>query len=128
MRAPFLNSLTITGNNMITLYGIPNCNTVSKARKWLTENNIDYQFHNFKKDGLDQQTLVKWVAALGWEILLNKRGTTWRKLSEEMKTDIDSNKAISIMLDNTSIIKRPVLDVNNVFHVGFKLEQYQALF
>ncbi len=113
---------------MITLYGIPNCNTVSKARKWLTENNIDYQFHNFKKDGLDQKTINKWVDALGWEILLNKRGTTWRKLSDEMKADIDRDKAVSIMLDNTSIIKRPVLDVNGTFHVGFKDEQYPEIF
>ncbi|MCW8931695.1 MAG: ArsC family reductase [Gammaproteobacteria bacterium] len=113
---------------MITLYGIPNCNTVSKARKWLTENNIDHQFHNFKKDGLDQKTLEKWVSALGWEVLLNKRGTTWRKLSDEMKADIDKDKAISIMLDNTSIIKRPVLNANDTFHVGFKIEQYQAIF
>ena len=113
---------------MITLYGIPNCNTVSKARKWLTENNIDYQFHNFKKDGLDQKTINKWVDALGWEILLNKRGTTWRKLSDEMKAEIDRDKAVSIMLDNTSIIKRPVLDVNGTFHVGFKDEQYPEIF
>jgi len=113
---------------MITLYGIPNCNTVSKARKWLTENNIDYHFHNFKKDGLDQQIIDKWVAALGWEVLLNKRGTTWRKLSDEMKADIDRDKAVSIMLDNTSIIKRPVLDMDDTFHVGFKDEQYQEIF
>lgn len=113
---------------MNTLYGIPNCNTVSKARKWLTENNIDYQFHNFKKDGLDQQILEKWVDALGWEILLNKRGTTWRKLADEMKADIDRNKAVSIMLDNTSIIKRPVLDMGGTVHVGFKDAQYQEIF
>ena len=113
---------------MIILYGIPNCNTVSKARKWLTENNIDYQFHNFKKEGLEPQTLEKWVDALGWEILLNKRGTTWRKLSDEIKADIDSDKAISIMLENTSIIKRPVLDTGEAFHVGFKAEQYQDIF
>ena len=113
---------------MITLYGIPNCNTVSKARKWLTENNIDHQFHNFKKDGLEQETLEKWVDDLGWEVLLNKRGTTWRKLSDEMKADIDKDKAISIMLDNTSIIKRPVLDTNKSLHVGFKDEQYLEIF
>jgi len=113
---------------MITLYGIPNCNTVSKARKWLTENNIDYQFHNFKKDGLNQQIIDKWVDSLGWEILLNKRGTTWRKLSDEIKADIDTKKAVSIMLENTSIIKRPVLDLNDTLHIGFKAEQYQEIF
>ncbi len=113
---------------MITLYGIPNCNTVKKARDWLTANNIEFQFHNFKKDGLEQATLEQWVNSLGWEILLNKRGTTWRKLSDDMKADIDQAKAISIMLDNSSIIKRPVLDIDGDFHVGFKDEQYQAIF
>ena len=113
---------------MITLYGIPNCNTVSKARKWLAENNIDHEFHNFKKDGLEQATLEKWIDALSWEVLLNKRGTTWRKLPDDVKADVDREKAVSIMLDNTSIVKRPVLDNDGTFHVGFKIEQYQAIF
>lgn len=113
---------------MITLYGIPNCDTVSKARKWLTANNIDYQFHNFKKDGLEQQTLNRWLDTLGWEVLLNKRGTTWRKLPDEKKIDIDRVKAAAIMLENTSIIKRPVLEANNSIQVGFKSEQYETLF
>ena len=113
---------------MITLYGIPNCNTVSKARKWLTENNIEHQFHNFKKEGLEQKTLDTWLDALGWEVLLNKRGTTWRKLSDDNKADIDRNKACQVMLDNTSIIKRPVMDNNGVFSVGFKEQQYQEIF
>lgn len=113
---------------MITLYGIPNCNSVSKARKWLTENNIDYCFHNFKKQGLEQTTLDKWLDVLGWEVLLNKRGTTWRKLPEDTKADIDRNKASLIMLDNTTIIKRPVLNINGDFHIGFKNEQYEEIF
>ena len=113
---------------MITLYGIPNCDTVRKARKWLTENNVEYHFHNFKKESLEQQILEQWVEALGWEVLLNKRGTTWRKLPDEVKSDIDRNKAIQIMLDNTSIIKSPVLDKNKTLYVGFKEELYQSLF
>lgn len=113
---------------MITLYGIPNCNSVSKARKWLTENNIDYCFHNFNKQGLEQTTLDKWLDVLGWEVLLNKRGTTWRKLPEDTKADIDRNKASLIMLDNTTIIKRPVLNINGDFHIGFKNEQYEEIF
>ena len=113
---------------MITLYGIPNCDTVRKARKWLTEKNIEYRFHNFKKEGLERQILEQWVGALGWEVLLNKRGMTWRKLAEEVKADIDPHKAIQIMLDNTSIIKRPVLDKNKALYVGFKEELYQSLF
>ncbi len=110
---------------MITLYGIPNCDTVKKARNWLTEHNIDHQFHNFKKDGLEQTTISQWVDSLGWEVLLNKRSTTWRKLSDNDKTDIDRDKAIAIMLNNSSIIKRPVLDLNGALYVGFKTEQYQ---
>ena len=113
---------------MIILYGIPNCNTVSKARKWLLENNIEHQFHNFKKEGLEQKVLDDWLNALGWEVLLNKRGTTWRKLPEESKADIDRNKACQIMLDNTSIIKRPVMNNNGDFSVGFKEKQYQEIF
>ena len=113
---------------MITLYGIPNCNTVSKARKWLTENNIEHQFHNFKKEGLEEDILNKWLDALGWEVLLNKRGTTGRKLPDEAKADVDRNKAAQIMLENTSIIKRPVLDRNGEYSIGFKEDQYQSLF
>ncbi|MCU7937708.1 MAG: ArsC family reductase [gamma proteobacterium symbiont of Bathyaustriella thionipta] len=113
---------------MITLYGIPNCDTVRKARKWLTENEIDYQFHNFKKEGLEQRLLEKWVDILGWEVLLNKRGTTWRKLPDEIKADINQDKAIQIMLEATSIIKRPILDNNGALSVGFKDALYQSLF
>lgn len=113
---------------MINLYGIPNCDTVSKARKWLSEHGIDYHFHNFKKDGLQPDTLNQWLDAVGWEVLLNKRGMTWRKLPDEQKTGIDTAKAASIMLANTSIIKRPVLEVNGTIHVGFKAEQYQSIF
>ena len=113
---------------MIILYGIPNCNTVSKARKWLTENDVAYQFHNFKKEGLDQKTLDDWIDVLGWEVLLNKRGTTWRKLPDESKINLERDKVTQIMLENTSIIKRPVLAVNGEFHVGFKDEQYQSIF
>jgi len=113
---------------MITLYGIPNCDTVKKAQKWLTENNIEYQFHNFKKDSLNESTLTQWIDILGWEVLLNKRSTTWRNLSDELKTNIDQNKAISIMLDNTSIIKRPVLDKEGLLQIGFKAEKYQEAF
>jgi len=112
---------------MIKLYGIPNCNSVSKARKWLSAHNIDYQFHNFKKEGLDKETLDQWLDELGWEVLLNKRGTTWRKLDDDTKKDIDRDKASEIMLYNTSIIKRPVIDLDGKFYCGFKEELYQTL-
>lgn len=112
---------------MITLYGIPNCNTVKKARDWLTEHSFDYQFHNFKQDQLDAETLEDWINQLGWEKLLNRRGMTWRKLSNDVKQDIDHDKATEIMLNNLSIIKRPVLDYNGKLSLGFDPEQYSRL-
>ncbi len=112
---------------MIILYGIPNCDTVRKARHWLNGNNIDYQFHNFKKDGLEQQTIEQWLKLTPWEALLNKRSMTWRKLPDENKTDIDQEKAISIMLANTSIIKRPLLVYNGKICVGFSNKAYSQL-
>ena len=113
---------------MITLYGIPNCDTVKKARNWLTDKNIDFQFHNFKKDGLDSILLDVWFKDIGWETLLNKRGTTWRKLDEKTKNNIDEPTAKGIMLDNPSIIKRPVLDTGSSKHVGFKADEYEKIF
>lgn len=111
---------------MITMFGIKNCDTIKKARKWLEAEGIDYQFHDYKKDGLTTDQLNAWVNDLGWEALINKRGTTWRKLPEEVKESIDQASAIEIMLDNTSIIKRPLLvdDANNKL-LGFNAEDYQ---
>jgi Spx/MgsR family transcriptional regulator len=113
---------------MITLYGIPNCDTMKKARNWLQDNNIDYQFHNFKKEGLDEKLLRRWIADVGWEVLLNKRGMMWRKLDEQSKLNIDETSAIQIMLTTPSIIKRPVLDTGQGLHVGFSEKEYQAIF
>ena len=113
---------------MTTLYGIPNCDTVRKARKWLTANGIDYTFHDFRKDGLDEKQLRRWVKELGWETLLNKRGMMWRKLPESKKENIDENKAIAIMLAEPAIIKRPVLDIGKSRHVGFTEADYKKLF
>ena len=113
---------------MITLYGIPNCDTMKKARKWLNDHGIEYQFHNYKKVGLDESLLNNWVGELGWEILLNKRGMMWRKLDEATKANIDEASAIRVMLDTPSIIKRPVLDTGSVLHVGFSEAGYRAIF
>ena len=101
---------------------------MKKAMKWLAENNISYTLHDFKKHDLGQSTLDSWVEAVGWEILLNRRGTTWRKLADEIKNNIDEASAKSIMLDNLSIIKRPVLTTNNAIHVGFSEKNYQEIF
>lgn len=112
---------------MITLYGIPNCDTVKKARKWLSDNGKDYSFHDYKKQGVPEKELRSWVKQLGWETLLNKRGTTWRKLDEATKASVDEASAIQIMLDNPSIIKRPVLSSGKSLLVGFSAEEYAQL-
>lgn len=112
---------------MIMLYGIPNCDTIKKARKWLKDNGIDYKFHDYKKLGVPEKELKVWVKNLGWEILLNKRGTTWRKLDEQIKHSVDETSAIQIMLDNPSIIKRPVLVKGSNILVGFKESEYSQL-
>lgn len=106
------------------LYGIKNCDTVKKARKWLDENGIDYEFHDFKKDGLDVGLLSDWEQALGWEALLNRRGTTWRKLPEEVRDTISAQSAHDIMLENPSIIKRPVVERNGTVSVGFNADEW----
>jgi Spx/MgsR family transcriptional regulator len=113
---------------MTRLYGIPNCDTMKKARAWLTEHGVDYQFHDYKKLGIDEKTLRGWVAELGWEPLLNRRGMMWRKVPNEVKANIDEESAIALMLETPSIIKRPVLDTGKNRHVGFKPEQYQEIF
>ena len=112
----------------ITLAGIPNCDTVRKARKWLSANGIDYRFHDFRKDGLDEKQLRQWVRELGWETLLNTRGMMWRKLPAGKKENIDEKKAIAIMLAEPAIIKRPVLDLGKQRHVGFAEADYKQLF
>ncbi len=96
---------------MITLYGIPNCDTVKKARAWLTAQGIDYQFHDFKKQGVPADNLQAWSQAVGWETLLNRKGTTWRKLDTTMQASItDDASAQTLMSAQASAIKRPVVD------------------
>lgn len=112
---------------MITLYGISNCDTIKKAKRWLDEHNLDYQFHDYKKSGIDETRLKQWCGELGYEKLLNQRGTTWRKLDEQDKADMTEAKAIAIMINNTSIIKRPVLDNGKQRILGFDQSQYESL-
>ena len=113
---------------MITVYGIPNCDTMKKARRWLEANQIDYTFHDYKKQGIDEKLLRQWIKQVGWETLLNRRGMMWRKLDESVKDNIDESSAIQVMLDTPSIIKRPVLVIDGkVQFVGFKESEYQSL-
>lgn len=113
---------------MTTLYGIPNCDTVKKARAWLAAHDIDYAFHDYKKAGVDAGALRGWVDRLGWEVLLNRAGTTFRALSDADKADLDVEKAIAIMLANPSTIKRPVLESGDVLLAGFKPDTYVSAF
>lgn len=108
----------------VALYGIPNCDTVKKARTWLATQGVDYNFHDYKKVGVDAVALRRWVDRLGWETLLNRAGTTFRALPEGDKTDLDADKAIAIMLANPSTIKRPVLESGDVLLAGFKPDTY----
>ncbi len=110
----------------IQFYGIPNCDTVKKARKWLDAQGRDYAFHDYKKEGADAGKLAAWADAVGWEVLLNKRGTTFRKLPEADKADIDQAKAIALMVANPSMIKRPVVEHNGAILVGFKPADWEA--
>ncbi len=109
---------------MVTLYGIKNCDTVKKARAWLDAQGIAYQFHDFRKDGLTADVLEKWDALLGWEALLNKRGTSWRKLDESQREGVDRDKALALMLEHPSLIKRPVLETEAKTLIGFDTNYY----
>ena len=113
---------------MTTMYGIKNCDTIKKARAWLDNAAVDYQFHDYKKDGLSPQLLATFVNDLGWEALLNKRGTTWRALPDAVKNAIDERTAIELMLANPSIIKRPLLDTGSGKVLGFDAAEYASLF
>ena len=112
----------------ITIYGIPNCDTMKKARAWLDGQGVAYDFHDYKKAGIDRATLSGWVAEHGWETILNRAGTTFRKLPDAERADLDADKAIALMLDQPSMIKRPVLDLGERTIVGFKPDVYAAAF
>jgi len=112
---------------MITLYGIKNCDSVKKARKWLTENNCDYQFHDFRSDGITEALVQSFIAQSSWEALLNKRSTSWKQLDTADKENITEEKVIPLFLATPTLIKRPVLVADSHFFIGFNLEHYQNL-
>lgn len=108
------------------LYGIKACDTMKKARTWLDEHQVNYSFHDYKSAGIDRASLEKWCNEHGWQTVLNRAGTTFRKLDEAQKADLDQNKAIELMLAQPSMIKRPVLDLGARTLIGFKPDAYQA--
>lgn len=112
----------------ITMYGIKNCDTIKKARIWLESHGHAYDFHDYKASGIDRERLEKWVGEFGWETVLNRAGTTFKKLPDADRQDLDAEKAIALMLDQPSMIKRPVLDLGERRIVGFKPELYEAAF
>jgi len=113
---------------MTTIYGIPNCDTMKKARRWLDEHGVAYHFHDYRKDGLSREQLTTWVTELGWENVLNKRGTTWRKLPDTVKENIDQASAISVMLEQPAMIKRPLLEHAGEYLLGFNADTYAQTF
>lgn len=112
----------------VTIYGIKTCDTMKKARSWLTEHGIDVAFHDYKASGIDRAHLERWCAEAGWETVLNRAGTTFRKLDEADRQDLDADKAIALMLAQPSMIKRPVLEADGRLLIGFKPELYQRFF
>jgi len=113
---------------LVTVYGIKNCDTIKKARNWLSDNGIEYRFHDFRADGIDAATIEQWIAQAGWETVLNRRGTTWRKLDPSIQQATTSDNVAALLVEHPAMIKRPVLDVKGVINIGFKAEQYQTIF
>jgi arsenate reductase len=109
---------------MLTVFGIKSCDTCRRARKFLTEHNIEFRFHDLREDGLDIQMLERWSARLGWEKLLNKQSLTWRKIPEVDRNDMTHDKALAAMIDSPTLVKRPVLEANRFIAVGFSEKRF----
>lgn len=110
----------------VELYGIPNCDTMKKARTWLDAQGVAYVFHDYKKVGIAEDRLRRWIGMSGWEVLLNRNGTTFRKLPESERSDMNVDRAVALMLAQPSMIKRPVLEAGDTLLVGFTPERYDA--
>lgn len=113
---------------MITLYGISNCDTIKKAKKYLTDNNLAFNFHDYRKDGITSALIVDFAEHIDWQTLVNKRGTTYRQLSDEQKQNLDKDSTLTLLVEQPAMIKRPVLVYNGSYHLGFKAAQYDEIF
>ena len=113
---------------MYKMYAIPNCDTVKKARDWLAKNNIEYRFHDFRTDGLNKDQVKSWIAEIGLESLVNKRSTTWKELDESTKANFTEESAVAIILENPTLIKRPLLETGTKKQLGFKDTEYAKIF
>jgi Spx/MgsR family transcriptional regulator len=110
------------------LYGISNCDTVKKAKSWLEENNLDYHFHDFRKQGLESAIIQDWLSQIDWQKLLNKRSTTWRNIDAKTQQSVNAENIIQLLVENPTLIKRPVLKVNGIINIGFNADTYQGIF
>ncbi|MEZ8062793.1 MULTISPECIES: ArsC family reductase [Vibrio] len=112
----------------ITMFGIPNCDTIKKAKKWLEAEGIEFEFHDYRKQGVTEELVANFCSELGWELVLNKRGTTYRQLSQEQKDTLTEEKAVTLLVEQPAMIKRPILKVDGKLHIAFKADQYAAIF
>ncbi len=110
------------------MYGIKNCDTIKKARQWLEDNGVEYNFHDYKKEGISPEKLIAWIDNFGWENVVNRKGTSWRSLSEELRNSADKNSAIQLMIENPSLIKRPIIETSGENIIGFNPSEYKEIF
>ena len=113
---------------MVTIYGIKNCDTMKKARHYLDNNGVAYTFHDYRTDGVPETDLKSWIAELGTDALINRRGTTWRKLPDTLKESLTDKSAVRLMCETPAVIKRPLLDLGDRRILGFKSSEYDSLF
>ena len=113
---------------MTIMYGISNCDTIKKAKKYLTDNNQEFTFHDYRKDGISAELVNEFAAHIDWQDLVNKRGTTYRQLSDEQKQNLDKESALALLVEHPAMIKRPVLVHNGQYYLGFKAAQYDEIF
>lgn len=110
------------------IYGISNCDTVKKAKNWLDKHNIDYQFHDFRQQGLDKKIIDGWLKTVAWDKILNKRSTSWRNLDPSIQQTINESNVVDLLIENPTLIKRPVMDVNDTITIGFNSDTYEGIF
>jgi Spx/MgsR family transcriptional regulator len=110
------------------IYGISNCDTVKKAKNWLDSHNIDYKFHDFRKDGINRDIINGWLNTVAWDKILNKRSTSWRNLDASTQQAVNATNVVVLLVENPTLIKRPVMNVNDIITVGFNSDTYQGIF
>ena len=113
---------------MTTVYGIKNCDTVKKARQWLEQQGVDFRFHDFRVDGLNEEHIAAWRKQIDWQTLLNKRSTTWKKLDDNTREALNDDTVVELLVAHPTLIKRPVMEHDGKVYVGFKISEYEALF